>query len=462
MRKYFLILVVGLVACAATPALAQSPRSNRPYRGLFGGGVGSTEQLLTATVNTSAGYDDDVLLASGGNNRPTPGNTTASTIGSVSGGLSYSLSKAKAAFSAGYNGSVSFYPWLNDPSYQDHYVSHSASGGGSYELSNRTRFSGGASISFQPLYYLVEFPAMADPIADVPVMTDPSIPESALPAPVPPAPVSTDPVLGVRSVNYISTGASVGLSHAFSRRISSSLGYSASRSPTGTYGAYVGQSVSGGISWTVAKGMSVHGGYTYGQNEYGTGADRLLYETQQVDAGLGFARALSLTRRTSLSFDTGTSILKDKNSTHFGIVGNIGITREIGRTWAATAGYHRNVSFMRTFNQPVFSDSFSAGVGGMINRRLQFQAGFGTALGKVGFGVGDTGFSNFYTSAGLRYGISQNIGLTADYGYYWYDYGTDVTLPKGVPSKIGRQSVHVGISYWTTIFQQARRSHASR
>ena len=198
--------------------------------------------------------------------------------------------------------------------------------------------SGGASFSFQPLYYLVDFPAMADPIADVPVMTDPSIPESALPAPVPPTPVSTDPVLGVRSVNYVSTGASVGLSHALSRRISSSLGYSASRSPAGTYGAYVGQSVSGGLSWTVAKGLSLRGGYSYGQTEYGTGADRLTYETHQIDAGLDFYRALSLTRRTSLSFSTGTSILKDQDQTHYGITGNISITREIGRTWAADGG----------------------------------------------------------------------------------------------------------------------------
>ena len=263
-------------------------------------------------------------------------------------------------------------------------------------------------------------------------------------------------------MNYVSTGASVGLSHAISRRISASLGYSASRSPAGTYGAYVAQSVGGGLNWTLAKGLSLHGGYTYGQTEYGTGADRLFYETHQIDAGLGFDRALSLTRRTSLSFNTGTSIIQDQYSTHYGITGNIAITHEIGRSWAATAAIDRDVSFMRTFNQPVFSDSFSAGLGGMIDRHLQFQSGFGTALGKVGFGVGDTGFSNFYTSAGLRYGLSQNIGLTLDYGYYWYDYGRDVTLPKGVPSKIGRQSVRAGISYSTPIFRQARRPHASR
>jgi hypothetical protein len=110
----------------------------------------------------------------------------------------------------------------------------------------------------------------------------------------------------------------------------------------------------------------------------------------------------------------------------------------------------------------VFSDSLSAGLGGMINRRLQFQSGVGTSLGKVGFGTGDNAFSNFYASAGLRYGLSHNLGLTLDYGYFWYDYGHDVTLPEGVPTQIGRQSIRAGLSYWTPLFQKSRRTNASR
>ncbi|MBA3297708.1 MAG: hypothetical protein H0U19_12315, partial [Acidobacteria bacterium] len=46
--KLFPIILLASVLLAAPAAAQQAPpRVERPYRGLFGGGVGNTEQLLT-------------------------------------------------------------------------------------------------------------------------------------------------------------------------------------------------------------------------------------------------------------------------------------------------------------------------------------------------------------------------------------------------------------------------------
>jgi len=464
MRTPSILLVVALVACVAAPALAQTPREGRPYRGLFAARVAETEQLLTLSLNAGGGYDDDVLLAQGNQTTPTPGERASSTIGSASAALSYSLSKARSAFSAGYSAGVSFYPQLQKaegaPTY---YASQSVNASGAFEITDRTRLSAGAFATFQPFYYLMTFPTMPDPTNPPPSMTDPKIPESAIPADIPALPKSTDPVLRVLSGNYLNTGFNVSLSHAFTRRLSSSAFYNSSRSGAASYGGpFIGQSVGASLNMSLGKGLAAHGGYTYGESQYGTSTIQPRYTMHQIDAGIGYDHALSLTRKTRLSFTTGTSIVSDQINTHFGLTGRVTLTRELGRTWTALAGYSRDVSFQQVFAAPVISDTFNAGVGGMLNRRLQFQASFGTALGKVGFGSGDTGFNNYYSAAGLRYGATHSLGLILAYAYSWYHYGTNVILPPGVPSQVGRNTVYGGVTYWVPVFERVRSSHASR
>src|SRR5262245_32576705 len=141
MRKLHIIFVAGLVACCATSALAQTPRPNRPYRGLFGGGVANTEQLLTVSFGAAAGYDDDVLLGQSGGTHPTPGNGAASGLAEGSWGLSYSASRTRAAFSASYGGAAAIYPGLNQSAYQRYYMSQGANANGTFEISDKTRLS---------------------------------------------------------------------------------------------------------------------------------------------------------------------------------------------------------------------------------------------------------------------------------------------------------------------------------
>src|SRR5688572_15854471 len=58
------VLVSAAIALAATTASAQQqvsgPRAERPYKGLFGGGVGDAQQLLDVTLWLGAGVIDGV------------------------------------------------------------------------------------------------------------------------------------------------------------------------------------------------------------------------------------------------------------------------------------------------------------------------------------------------------------------------------------------------------------------
>ena len=175
-----------------------------------------------------------------------------------------------------------------------------------------------------------------------------------------------------------------------------------------------------------------------------------------ADVGLDFHKALSLTRRTTLSFGTGTTAFADVNGTHITATGNVTLTRELGRSWFATAALNRDVYFLQTFREPVLSNYVSAGVGGLVNRRTQFQSMVGASNGAVGVTGPTNGFSNFFASASLRIGLTRNIGMTASYSYYRYRFEEGVDLPSGLPSHSNRQSVMVSLNLYSVLFQSTR------
>ena len=53
--------MIAALLCASPVAAQQQGRPERPYRGIFGGGVGDAEQLLTVNFGVSGGYDDNIL-----------------------------------------------------------------------------------------------------------------------------------------------------------------------------------------------------------------------------------------------------------------------------------------------------------------------------------------------------------------------------------------------------------------
>jgi hypothetical protein len=181
-----------------------------------------------------------------------------------------------------------------------------------------------------------------------------------------------------------------------------------------------------------------------------------------IDGGIDFNRALSLTRRTSLAFGTGVSGIRVADDTRYFATGNIALTREMGRSWTASAGAARSVSFFQTFGEPVLSDTVHFGLSGLLSRRLSFNASTGWAQGSVGVVSGAPEFQSTHAGAGLRWGFARMLGLSLRYSIYRYDFDGDGPLPAGIEREMKRQSVRVSLDFWAPLLTQERSANASR
>jgi hypothetical protein len=130
---------------------------------------------------------------------------------------------------------------------------------------------------------------------------------------------------------------------------------------------------------------------------------------QDIIIGLDSGRSISLSRRTTLTFSTGSSLIPQGDKYYYLVTGDASLRREIGRTWTANLLYSHGLRFIEAVPYPFLSDSVSAGIRGNLSRRWDLGASGGYSNGQVGvittnstFGVHGFGAAACVAVATLR------------------------------------------------------------
>jgi opacity protein-like surface antigen len=366
-------------------------------------------------------------------------------VGSLGGSLAYTLSRTKVTVGASASSSVRYYPSLEARQYVS---GHSGSIGTTVHVSPRTAFSANGTVSYQPFSFTNMFPATIVGPLDEPVVgaiTEPDLDQAST------------------TTSYLSTAGTASFSQRLARRVMFSLAYSYQASETAFFGDhYTHHGGNGSFSVSLSRGLALRLGYGYQEARFDSGADK--QSSQSYDVGLDFNRALSFSRRTTLQFSTGSMGVSDgRGNTSYRVIGSAHLNHEVGRTWLASAGYDRNLQFVDTILQPVFSDSVNGTFGGLLNRRTQVNLGVRGSIGGVASGQSaNNDYDTYLGSAGLSFAVSRNVNLGADYTYYRYRFDSGVPLPPGVAHNVDRQSIRGSVSFWAPLFTRSRRPNAAR
>jgi hypothetical protein len=427
------LLATGLTlfACVPAPAQTQPTRPERPYRGIFAGGMGDSGQSLTAQATLSGGYDDNVLAQA--SNNTSVRNAQEGSFGQFSGGLNYVFTAGRGSLTAAAGTAQRYFPSLE----RDYFKTYNASVAGSLQVTETPAISLHQSAGYRPVTFLDAFPSAADPTLVVPD-------------------APTEPDFVPISSQYISYGGGADLRHQLSQRnsFSTSWDYQATDKRDTQFWR---QSAGATFRVGMTRDLSLRLGYRYTQARY----DDRITEVHRPDLGLDFMRALSLTRRTSLTFGVGSEATVYQDRTRINAVGNANLVHEIGRSWTAGVSYQRGTYFVETLSEPVSGDSGSVQVNGLITRRLNFSAVASGSNGQMGFGTGRQ-FDSYRGSLSLSTAITRFMNVGVDYAYYKYVFDPAVVLEPGLAHDVNRQSIRAHVSLWAPIFNRTRRPNAAR
>ena len=108
---------------------------------------------------------------------------------------------------------------------------------------------------------------------------------------------------------------------------------------------------------------------------------------------------------------------------------------------------------MADLSTPVFADSFSADLNGLLTPRMDLSAGVGYSTGQSTSVVNASTFDTYTASVRVRHALTRAWAVYAQYLYYFYDFGR-AQVPIGVPSSMERNGVRVGITVWVPVIRR--------
>jgi hypothetical protein len=292
-------------------------------------------------------------------------------------------------------------------------------------------------VTYSPLVNLAIYPTFADGFGARP-------------------PVDLDS--GVRQDEYLGYMFNVDLTHRVTRRGSLSLNYTGQRQQLTGDVTFLSQNANARYTHGLTRSVSLRAGYGLSRAAF---LDGNIANGNNFDFGVDFNKAIGLTRRTHLTFGTGATAIEYDETLSYYASGSVRLTREMARTWSAWFGYDRGAQFLQTFTAPVYANSLTAGLSGLLSRRWQFNSYLSAAFANVGTPNAD-GYENYYAGASLTYGFMRNLGLSVNYTVFRYDFGAGVERPEGFPPELIRHNVTAGLTFWFPLVERARRTDASR
>lgn len=448
--RLFALVLTGVLVCAAS-AFAQGEEGQstqpepvrRPYRGLFGAeseNPNRTESLdLTASV--FGGYDDNLTAdATGGTAIDSRFQVSGYRVG-MGANLSYSKQWERASFSAMGGSAFGYYPDVEDSfEVRDSFIgSYSGGLGFSAPLGERTTLRASQTAGYSPAYTLGVFPLLPGDIGDV------QVPSPGL-----------EQAIYTREGYTFSTNAE--LSRDLSSRSALAVFYDRRTSDFRQQSYDLrDQRMGFRVTQRVRKDLGVRLGYAYRAGQYNFQAAGEPVRTHEIDVGIDYNRTFSFSRRTTLTFGTGSAIVVASDpeqgsstgyvsGTHYRLLANATLNHEMGRSWNARLAYYRGVQYVAGFTQPLLSDSVTADVSGLISRRVEANVITSYSNGAAGFGAADNGYATYAGAAGLRVAITESLAAFAQYIFQHYDFADGVALPPGFAPRLDRQGARVGLS----------------
>jgi hypothetical protein len=425
---------------AEPPQQPQPGQGAAPYRGLFLGNEGAPErgQRLQLNVSLYGGYDDNVLADTGGQLTPDPRFQRTTNYGGGNVTLQYTKNGRRNSVDMGAGTGYRYYPALGALTGYSHWGSI----GFALRPSTRTDLRTTASVSYSPYFGFGGIQGLG---ADA---TGQAV-----------EPVS-DFLQTSRAV--VSLAATTNLVHRLSRRMSFVADFSIQNTsfPSETGGAYRNLGGGGGVRYTLSRHATLRLGYHYRRGTFPNyGPDRPI-EVHDIDAGVDYSRALSLSRRTTFGFSTGSSLYRaylggtssaafdpELYRMHYLVTGSAYLNRQLGRTWNARLDYRRGLQMIEGFTQPFMSDAVQGTLGGYLGRRVTVGFSGQYSNGDVGErSLTGRSYSTTAANFNVQVALSRTAALYADALYYRYQFDRSVTLPDGLNRGLDRRSIRGGLT----------------
>ncbi len=423
------VVLTGLLAEPAaadqTPAGQGSQTARqpaRPYRGLFGAGTPAARggHALDLTVSVYQEY---------GNNQNGEIPTGALVLNpgwfmGVEGGLFFQKVGQHTTVGLRGDGAFRYYQDIKQttsPRYRAALGIDTTSG-----RRRQTTTHVGAAVEFEPYYVLSLFSAPA------------SVEGAAI------LPTSRDDLLYTQRRQIYSQ--SFSLEHQLTARSTFSLSENVRYTKADTPGLDVrAVRASARYGYRLSRYAALRLGYGYQVGGYGLQATQQL-NAHDIDLSLDYRRPLTRSRRTTVGFGSGSSLVTAQPQRQWRIVGVANLRHELGAGWFIQGDFARNVQLVEGFTAPFFVNTVTGSLGGFMGRRVELLTSGAYSRGDVGFSRNR--YNAIQGSARLRLALARFISVSTEGLVYSHHFDARIVTPEAFPPQLSRWTVRWNVALW--------------
>lgn len=428
---------------SAGPAFAQASTEQGRHGGLFGGAdTRPARHALDVTLTAEGAHDTDTApeVASATGDTFFGGYSTI-----VTGGLDYRFTRSRFGLTA--TGSSVWRRYAEAADVRS--ASHSGGIGFTASLDPRTTLTANQSLAYSPSYLYGLFPSA-----------------------VPPAPGdSLPPATDYRiedTVSYYSA-TDVRLTHGISRRSSIS---GAGRLDITKYAEEAPgrpdlDDRTGQVDYLhhLTKNVVARGGYQYRNGTFAyeiAGAGPGLRTTEHLlTTGMDYTRPLSATRQLTLAFTVGTSLMDVPVAEEAGLdhealrrfSGDFQLSWDFAPRWQARAAVQRGAEYLATLGEPVYQDSFSVALSGLVHDRVDVSVRGAYSNGQSALSRGSLLLETYSADARVQVALSRTLAAYGQGLFYHYAFDGGRT-PAGLAPNLDRTGVRGGLTMWLPAFRR--------
>jgi len=431
MRRERLIAAVAVAAilCGAAAHAQQltadqvpTTQASRPYRGVFDAGTAARPggHLLSFTATFSPEY--------GNTQNGQPAGSLVLGTGwfySASAGLGFERAWQRTRFALRAAGSFRYYADSRQTTQPTYRVEMAVDTQAASERQSTFRF--GLSAEHLP-YYVLPLISTSAPVTG----------ETAI------VPTTRDDALYPQASNTL--GESLGFDVQLSRRAFLRFSQDGRYTTGGAPGTNVREAhVAGAFGYRLSQYAALRLGYGYRTGWFGADTAQRL-STQDIDVGIDYRRPLFQSRRTTVGFTTGSSLVDEPGRRRWQFVGAANVRHEFTGGWFIQADLARATRLVQGFTAPFVDNSATASLGGFFGRRLELLMSAGYSRGEVGTGGGT--YTALQGSTRLRLALARWIAIDGEGLYSKNRFSDQVVMPAGFPANLTRWTVRFNVVLW--------------
>jgi hypothetical protein len=172
---------------------------------------------------------------------------------------------------------------------------------------------------------------------------------------------------------------------------------------------------------------------------------------QDIAIGIDVNRSLTSSRRTSVTFTTGSSITSNESGRQFVATGSATLAHRIGRSWQTAVTFDRGLQVADLLPTPFVGNSTGFTLGGFAGRRTSLRLRGSYAFGDFDLNGSSSRYESYLAEAHGAVALGRHFQLYVEHLYYQHRFPDGLELPPDVPFRRVQHGTRFGLNIWTSL-----------